>query len=80
MATGDRIDPFRGYNFRVEIDNLPNLSFRECSGLTLDVAPVEYREGTDKFLHVRKLTGLRTSANIQCKHGIVTDRSGATGR
>jgi phage tail-like protein len=74
MATGDRIDPFRGYNFRVEIDNLPNLSFRECSGLTLDVAPVEYREGTDKFLHVRKLTGLRTSANIQCKHGIVTDR------
>ena len=69
MATGDRKDPFRGYNFKVEIGNATVAGFRECSGLSFDTDPVEYREGTDKPLHVRKLTGLRKFANIVLKRG-----------
>jgi phage tail-like protein len=73
MATGERSDPYRGYNFRVEIDNTAVAGFSECSGLTFDVDPVEYREGTDVALHVRKLTGLRKFANIALKRGF-TDK------
>jgi phage tail-like protein len=69
MATGDRIDPFRGFNFRVEIQRTPVAGFRECSGLSFNVEPVEYREGTDLALHPRKLTGLRKFANIALKRG-----------
>lgn len=69
MATGDRKDPFRGFNFEVQIDNTVVAGFRECSGLSFDTDPVEYREGTDKPLHVRKLTGLRKFANIVLKRG-----------
>lgn len=69
MATGDRKDPYRGFNFEVQIDNTVVAGFRECSGLSFDTDPVEYREGTDRPLHVRKLTGLRKFANIVLKRG-----------
>ncbi|HEY6352729.1 MAG TPA: phage tail protein [Candidatus Angelobacter sp.] len=68
-SPGTRIDPYRGYNFRVEIDNTSVASFRECSGLTLNTDPVDYREGTDSPLSVRKLTGLRKYTNITLKRG-----------
>lgn len=72
-TTGDRNDPFRGYNFEIEIDNTSVAGFRECSGLTFDTEPVEYREGTDAQLHVRYLTGLRKFAPISLKRGITKD-------
>lgn len=68
-SSGTRIDPYRGYNFRVEIDHTAVASFRECSGLTLSTDPVDYREGTDVPLNVRKLTGLRKYTNITLKRG-----------
>jgi len=68
-SPGTRIDPYRGYNFRIELDNTSVASFRECSGLTLSTDPVDYREGTDVPLSVRKLTGLRKYTNITLKRG-----------
>jgi phage tail-like protein len=38
-------------------------------GLSFTTDPVEYREGTDQPLHVRKLTGLRKFANLTFKRG-----------
>lgn len=70
MPTGERIEPLRGFNFRVEIDNSTVAGFREASGLSFTVDPVEYREGSDPQLHPRKLTGLGKFANIALKHGI----------
>jgi phage tail-like protein len=69
MATTTRIDPYRGYNFRIELDSTSVASFRECSGLTMTTDAVDYREGTDVPLSVRKLTGLRKFTNIMCKRG-----------
>lgn|SRR5687768_9704497 len=69
MATGTRNDPFRAFNFRIEIDNLTVGSFSECSGLSSDGDAVDYREGTDIPLNVRKLVGLRKYANIMLKRG-----------
>jgi phage tail-like protein len=68
MAT--RIDPFKGFNFIVSIDNMTgSAGFSECSGLSTDGDIVEYREGTDKNLWTRKLTGLRKHAHIVLKRG-----------
>lgn len=69
MAVGDRNDPFRGYNYRIEIDNTAVAGFNEAAGLTFDIDPVEYREGTDVQMHVRKLSGLRKFSNITLKRG-----------
>jgi len=74
MPTDQRTDPYRSFNFRIEIDGLTVGSFSECSGLTFDVDPVEYREGTDIPLHVRKLTGLRKFANIALKRGFTENK------
>jgi phage tail-like protein len=69
MPTGERKDPFHGFNFRVEIDRSEVAGFREASGLSFNADPVEYREGTDIPLHPRKLTGLRKFANISLRRG-----------
>lgn len=75
MATDKRIDPFRGFNFRVEIDGLPVAAFSEVSGLTTDGDAVDYREGTDPHNLVRKLTGLRKVTNLVFKRGYAQDNT-----
>ena len=67
MATGDRNDPYRSFNFQLEIDNIPTGAFSECSGLTAEGDAVDYREGTDLQPNVRKLVGLRKFSNIVLK-------------
>lgn len=74
MATGERKDPFRGFNFQVQIDNSSVAGFRECSGLSFTTDPVEYREGTDIPLHPRKLTAMRKFANISLKRGMTDSK------
>lgn len=69
MATDERIDPYRGFNFVVDIDNTPEAGFSEVSGLTADGDPTEYREGSDAENHVRKLVGLRKYSNLTFKRG-----------
>jgi phage tail-like protein len=73
MATDTRNDPYRGFNFRVEIDGIPVASFSEVGGLTAEGDAVDYREGTDAANHVRKLVGLRKYANLTLKRGYVQD-------
>ena len=68
----DRKDPFRSYNFRVEIDGITRAGFRECSGLDTTQDPIQYREGTDPLTQ-RKLPGLNTYSNISLKWGITDD-------
>lgn len=67
MAT--RVDPYRGFNFLVEIDGITQAGFQECSGLDASTDAVDYREGTDAN-HVRKLSGLNKYSPITLKRGI----------
>lgn len=67
-----RKDPYRVYNFRVEIDGIDRGGFRECSGLDSAQDPIEYREGTDS-LTSRKLPGMVKYSNISLKWGISDD-------
>jgi phage tail-like protein len=72
MPTGDRKDPYRSFNFVVEIDGITRAGFRECSGLDSSQDPVEYREGGDPAT-VRKLPGLIKYSNISLKRGVTDD-------
>ena len=72
-GTDKRIDPFRGFNFRVEIDGLSVAAFSEVSGLTADGENADYREGTDPLNSVRKLPALRKYMPIVGKRGATQD-------
>ena len=63
-----RVDPYKNFNFRVEIDGIPSAGFSEVTGLSSEVECIEYREGGD--LTVRKLVGLRKYSNIVLKRGV----------
>jgi phage tail-like protein len=71
MATDKRKDPFRGFNFQVDIDGIGSGSFSEVSGLTADGDAVDYREGADPINNVRKLQGLRKFPMIVMKRGYI---------
>jgi phage tail-like protein len=69
----DRIDPFAGYNFRVEIDGITRAGFKSCSGLEISQQAGTYREGTDKSLIMRKIPGLVSTADITLSRGVTND-------
>lgn len=73
MPTGARNDPFRQFNFVINIDGVGSGAFSEVSGLDTDTDPVEYREGSEDIT-VRKLPGLRKYPNITLKRGFTKDR------
>src|SRR6266852_3923705 len=75
MATAERKDPYRAFNFQLQIDGVPLGAFSEVSGLTADGDSVDYREGTDLQPNVRKLACLRKFPNIVCKRGKTHDNS-----
>lgn len=63
-----RTDPYRQFNYRVEIDGITQAGFSECSFGDTSTEPVEYRVGTDPK-HPRKLSGLSKYGNITLKWG-----------
>jgi phage tail-like protein len=73
--TGKRDDPYPQYNFLVEIDSVGRAGFMECSGMTTDNDAIDYREGADVRLNVRKLTGLRKYTNLVLKRGYTKDKN-----
>ncbi len=75
MAIGERKDPYRGFNFQLEIDGIPQGAFSEVSGLTAEGDAVDYREGTDLQSNVRKLVGLRKYSNLTMKRGYTQDKN-----
>jgi phage tail-like protein len=71
--TGDRNDPYSAFNFLVEVDGVTQAGFSECSGLTTETDPIEYRNG-DEDITVRKLPGLRKYTNISLKRGFTDSK------
>ena len=75
MATDQRSDPYRAFNFVLEIDGVPKGAFSEVGGLTAERDSVEYREGTDMQPNVRKLPALSKFGNLTLKRGYSDDTS-----
>ena len=73
MATTLRNDPYKNFNFRVEIDGIAQAGFVECTGLAMEVEVIEYREGGDVSV-VRKLPGRAKVGDITLKRGITASK------
>jgi phage tail-like protein len=72
MAPPQRDDPYKAFNFLVEIDGIARAAFSEVSGLESETAVIEYRVGGE--LHtVRKLPGLTKYGNIVLRRGVTQD-------
>jgi len=72
VANPARKDPYKNFNFLVEIDGITRAGFAECSGLKLEIDVIEYREGGESSSTVRKLPGLAKVGDITLKRGITT--------
>jgi phage tail-like protein len=71
MPPPQRNDPYKAFNFLVEIDNIAHAVFSEVTGLESETAVIEYRAGNENV--VRKLPGLTKFGNITLKRGITQD-------
>jgi phage tail-like protein len=72
MASPQRDDPYKAFNFRVEIDGVALAAFSEVSGLESETDVIEYRTGTESNT-VRKLPGLTKHANLVLRRGVTQD-------
>jgi phage tail-like protein len=72
MPQQQRNDPYRNFNFRVEIDGLQVAGFSEARLPEGRIQAVAYREGTDSTSAARLLPG-------RVEHGPVVLRRGLTG-
>ena len=69
----DRQDPFRTFNFRLEIDGIDVAAFSDVKGLQSEGEVADYRTGVDIPLTNRKLPGLRKFGPISLSRGMVKD-------
>jgi phage tail-like protein len=78
MALTFRPDPYGAYNFQVIVNGISDDgeavrgSFMECSGLEVELSPIDYRTGSEDIV-VRKIPGLKKFTNITLKRGLIGD-------
>ena len=65
--------PYRNFNFRVEIDGIADVHFAEVEIPTAAIAVVEYREGGDRVSASRKLPGRASFGNVVLRRGVTRD-------
>ena len=67
--------PYAQFNFLVDIGTGvtegPEAGFQECSGISMSVDVIEYRNGNEKENTPRKLTGLTRVSDVTLKRGII---------
>ncbi|HEY7708546.1 MAG TPA: phage tail protein [Candidatus Entotheonella sp.] len=66
---GTRNDPYRGYNFKLEIQGVTEAHFTECSGLGVRVNTIQYREAGGGQV-VRRLPGPVEYADVTLRYGL----------
>ncbi len=69
---GTRVDPYRAYNFKLEIQGMTQGHFTECSGMAVKVSAIKYREGGDKVVHA--LPGPVEYGDITLRYGLTASR------
>jgi phage tail-like protein len=70
-APGSFIDPYRAYNFKLDIGGVTEAHFTQCSGLEVDVYPIRYREGgAGQVVHV--IPGPVTYGDVTMMYGLTS--------
>lgn len=72
MATGQRVDPYAAFAFKIEVDGMIRGGFTDVGGLDTTIEVTEYAEGGEH--HVRKLPGKVKYSNVTLKYGLTDDR------
>jgi len=73
MPLGKKVDPYLTSKFSVQIGDIEEASFAECSGLEVETEVFEYQEGgVHEYVH--KLPGRSKVSNITLKWGITDSR------
>ena len=67
------VDPFRNYNFKLEIRGISEAHFTECSGLGIRVNTIRYREGGSGQT-VRTIPGAVEYADVTLRYGLTASR------
>jgi phage tail-like protein len=71
--TGVQVDPYRSFNFKLEVKGLVEGHFTECSGLGIRVHPIRYREGGVGQI-VRAIPGAVEYAEVVLRYGLTSSR------
>jgi phage tail-like protein len=70
-----RENPYGRFNFLVDLGTGetegPEAGFQECSGIGMEIAVVEYRNGNDKPNEVRKIPGLARPLDVTLRRGLI---------
>jgi phage tail-like protein len=67
------VDPYRAYNFKIEIQGVTQGHFTECSAAAVKVHPIRYREGgAAQIVHV--MPGPIEYSNIRLKYGLTSSQ------
>lgn len=66
-------DPYRSYNFKLEIGGVAEGHFTECSGLSVKIEPIAYREAGNHQL-VRHIPGPVDYTTVTLKYGVTKSR------
>jgi phage tail-like protein len=67
--TAQRVDPFATFKFHVEIEDIKEAAFDECSGLDISTTVQEYEEGgLNEYVH--KFPGRTKHSNVTLKRGL----------
>src|SRR5262245_12906728 len=70
-ATGAAVDPYRAYNFKLEIQGVTEGHFTECSEMGVSVEAIAYREGgVGEVGH--RLPGRVEYADIRLRYGLTS--------
>ncbi len=64
------IDPYRAYNFKVDIQGVTEGHFTECSGLGMKVQPITYREGGSPEVH--QIPGRVDYGSVTLRYGLTS--------
>lgn len=72
-GTGAVIDPFRQYNWRLEIGGATQAYFTACTGLGVDIEVIKYREAGNRQI-VRALPGQVDYQPITLHFGLTSTR------
>jgi phage tail-like protein len=67
----DNTDPYRAYNFKLIIQGVTEGHFTECTGLTVKVEAIKYREAGNNQV-VRRIPGQVEYGDIVLRYGLTS--------
>ncbi|MDP2354761.1 MAG: phage tail protein [Beijerinckiaceae bacterium] len=72
-AVGQSNDPYRNFNFKLDIQGVVEGHFTSCSGLGARIQPIRYREGGTNQV-VRAIPGQIEYAEVTLSYGLTSSR------